>query len=429
MARALELRFTDREITPWGGLVLMHRMLDKIRFQDALDTLDLPPQLSNRGHSPHDLITQYLIGVWCGATRFEYLEVTRHDHALCKIFDFKRMAGHRAFVRYFDKFTLETNSRVFQGLYRWLFGNIVFDNFTLDLDSTVITRYGEQEGARRGYNPQKRGRPSHHPLMAFVSDIRMVANCWLRAGDAHTANNFECFLNETLVNLSGKRVGLLRADSGFCSDSIMRYLEGRQIEYIIAARLHPKIQRMLVAHRVWARVSEGIDVAETEHKGRRMIMVRQRVKERPKATGKTLRLFADDEEIAGYRYGCYMTSLGLPAVEVWRLYRGRADAENRIKELKGDFGLEGFCVRGFSATEAAMNFAMLGYNLMSLFRQAVVCKTVHHTLKTLRYKVFAVGGYVTKDGSRRILRLALAMKRRRWFEGLWSKSGDSHRTA
>ena len=41
---------------------------------------------------------------------------------------------------------------------------------TLDLDSTVITRYGQQEGAARGYNPAEHGRVSHHPLMAFVAD-------------------------------------------------------------------------------------------------------------------------------------------------------------------------------------------------------------------------------------------------------------------
>ncbi len=79
---------------------------------------------------------------------------------------------------------------------------------TLDLDSTVMTRYGQQEGAARGYNPSKRGRASHHPLMAFVSDLRMVANCWLRPGNSHMANNAQAFLDNTLDKLGGKRVTL-----------------------------------------------------------------------------------------------------------------------------------------------------------------------------------------------------------------------------
>lgn len=35
----------------------------------------------------------------------------------------------------------------------------------LTFDSTVIERYGKQEGVKRGYNPKKKGRGSHSPLM------------------------------------------------------------------------------------------------------------------------------------------------------------------------------------------------------------------------------------------------------------------------
>ena len=67
----------------------------------------------------------------------------------------------------------------------------------------------------------------------------MVANCWLRSGDAHTANNFHGFLCDTLEKLSGKKIGLLRADSGFFSKDIIEHLENTEqpIPYIIAVRL------------------------------------------------------------------------------------------------------------------------------------------------------------------------------------------------
>ena len=47
---------------------------------------------------------------------------------------------------------------------------------------------------------------------------------------------------------------------------------------------------------------------------------------------------------------------------MWRTYRGRADCENRIKELKADFGLESFNLRDFWATEAALTATMLAYD-------------------------------------------------------------------
>ncbi len=88
-----------------------------------------------------------------------------------------------------------------------------------------------------------------------------------------------------------------------------------------------------------------------------------------------------------------MTDLTLSPVEVWRTYRGRADCENRIKELKADFGLDSFNLNGFYATEAALGFAMLAYNLMSLFRQAVIRTKTQPTLATLHHQVLAIGSY------------------------------------
>lgn len=122
-------------------------------------------------------------------------------------------------------------------------------------------------------------------------------------------------------------------------------------------------------------------------------MVRQSIKVRAQAPGTRPCVFADDPEIQGWRYGAMVTSLELPALQIWRLYRGRADCENRIKELKADFGLDSISMAEFWATEAALGMAMLAYNLMSLFRQAVMKSSIHHTLVTLHHKVFAVGAF------------------------------------
>ena len=111
------------------------------------------------------------------SNRFEHAEVTRFDRVLGSIFGINRMANFKAITRLFSRCTQAVNDRVFGSLYRGLFEQLHIGRVTLDLDSTVITRFGErQAGAARGYNPAKPGRRSHHPLMAFVSDVRMIAN-------------------------------------------------------------------------------------------------------------------------------------------------------------------------------------------------------------------------------------------------------------
>jgi hypothetical protein len=238
-----------------------------------------------------------------------------------------------------------------------------------------------------------------------------VANFWLRPGNAHSANNILQFLESTLHHLGDRLVGLLRADSGFFDEAILSALEARRIPYIIAARLTQPLQREIYQSTGWWALEAGLELTE----------LRQSVK-RKDAPGKTLSLFADDPDILGCRYGAFVTTLDLPRVEVWRLYRGRADCENRIKELKEDFGLDAFNLRDFWATEATLGFAMLAYELMSLFRQAVLRSRIQHTLSTLHGLVLAVGGAWHRDATQNRLMLSVPRKKRPWFAGPWANA-------
>lgn len=136
--------------------------------------------------------------------------------------------------------------------------------------------------------------------------------------------------------------------------------------------------------------------------------------------GKALSLFGDDIYEGHWRYSAMTTDLLLEDSEIWDLYRKRADCENRIKE---DFGLGSFVLRDFWGTEAGLTLCMLANNLMSQFRQYILRKQVQPTLSTIQRTTFAIGAIwqtVTDKRGRPILRLHIPLKRRKWFEGLWS---------
>ena len=443
--RYFELQFSDKLITPWGGMALIKRMLDHLGFDRALSQAGLPQPGNNRGYRPEQLIVQMMLSVWCGGNRFEHAEVTRFDRVLGSIFGIQRMANFKAITRLFGRCTQAVNDRVFSSRYRWLFEQLHIGSITLDLDSTVITRFGEQQmGAARGYNPSKPGRRSHHPLMAFVADVRMIANVWLRPGNTGSANNVIGFLHATREHLAGKAIGLLRADSGFCEDAFLTHLEGEPISYIIALKLNQPLQRALVrATQIasppqgWWALDDGLELTEMMYQApswaapRRVIAVRQHIKQRANAKGKTLSLFAEDEAIGQWRYAAMVTDLNLPALQIWRMYRGRADCENRIKELKYGLKAGSLNLRDFWATEAALHTVMMAFNLMSLFRQVLLKQTIRregsnkpiqHTLSTLRHQLFAQPGFITHEGRRPLLKLATAMQKREWISGLWDQS-------
>jgi hypothetical protein len=90
----------------------------------------------------------------CGANKFKHTEVTRHDEVIRQFWGFERMAGHKSFQRFFNKFDLATNLKVFTPLYQRFFKNLQFTNLTLDVDSTIHTRYGTQQGCKERIQPK-----------------------------------------------------------------------------------------------------------------------------------------------------------------------------------------------------------------------------------------------------------------------------------
>jgi hypothetical protein len=64
---------------------------------------------------------------------------------------------------------------------------------------TVFERYGKQQGSLNGHHPRKHGRPSHHPLLAVLSEAHFLLHGWLRSGNCRTARGVEEFLKEALA--------------------------------------------------------------------------------------------------------------------------------------------------------------------------------------------------------------------------------------
>ena len=428
MKEWIDFEYSNKSVTAHGGMSLMKRFLDRTEIINKINSLGIVEPGSNAGYSVSEMFTSFFVSVWLGANRFAHTSILQHDKVLQRIFGLNRAPSNDTYRRFFQKFDFELSTNAFFELYRWMFSQLKLDNYTLDVDSSVWTRYGKQQGSKKGYNPKKRGRLSHHPLIAFVAELKMVANFWLRPGNSNTSNNILAFLQETFDVLKGKTIGLFRADSGFYSKDVMEWLEDKQTDYVIAVKMYPNLRDEFKENAKWVEHADGIWVgelmfkAENWDKARRIVIVKQQVDLRPKAPGKLL--FPDDEIYRNYRYTAYVTNSKLSSVLVWELYRQRGDAENRIKELEYDFGADNFCMQDFYATEAALRTVMLSYNLMALFKLTVLQQKVNQRLTTVRLNCFSIGSWIVKSGRKEILKMSVSLKKRVWMDGLFLNSSN-----
>lgn len=422
LTKDLSIVTTEKEITAFGGMSLMARYFRRIGLMEALaSALPEEAKRSNNSILGLEIALAFLVGVLRGAHRFAHVAMLRWDTALQAVFGFRRPPSGSVVTRWFGTFRRVHVEHLWTSLSRFVWLRVPAPRWghTLDLDSTVFVRYGNQEGSRKGYNPKKKGRPSHHPLMAFLAEAKMILHMWLRSGNAGTARGAAAFLEEALSLLpEGHRIYAVRADSGFCDNGFLTYLEREDLPYAVSARFTTKVQWIVGSQvKTWRRFGPGLDVGETTYlalgwkKPRRMVVIRETIAERKEARGR--KLF----DCPGYTFHALVTTLSWPPEDVWRFYNSRADAENRIQEFAEVFAAKGFCVQSFFGTEAAVRLIAFLYNMVALFKQEVLRKS-EPKLDRLRSMLLAVGAILGMENGKKILRISVKGHLRESFKRL-----------
>jgi len=421
----VKLSFTNKAITAYGGFALLAKLFEKLDLKTAVERMIPFQEISPNAMGPFAKILRFGLTVIAGGRRFSHtmflgdsLEIYEAEFSVKRIPKFIT-----AVTRFFGRIkSFQMAERLSEKIWEYTFARVIpfgeIQGDYLSFDSSVITRYGEQEGAARGYNPKKKGRPSHHPLIGFLNRTKYVVNLWNRPGNTASSNGCLEFAKQTWerLGLRLKILGVL-ADSAFYSVDLVEFIEAKLVPYVIAARLTRPLQSEIAKISDWKRVDVGISVAEFsfEHKDkkwkkpRRYVVVRQEVTfERPKPAGRQLSFFEKDENLNRYRYGCYLTSHTESPEQVWRTYRLRAGDEGIIRENKEDFALDGFSLDTFFAVEAAMLFRILFYNIVNLFRSKCFGdEEKRQTLSTLRMKYLLIPAVLGRDGKDIILRLGI----------------------
>lgn len=419
--QTIEIGLTSKPITPWGGMAIFAAFAEAAGLRKLLERALLGCVRTSPNALPvADLLLGFVVGVLTGASRMLHLERLRADSALRSMFGISRFVAPTTYARFFQSMEGQARTHFWERVTEWTLARLPVraQGYILDIDSTVVERFGEQEGSLCGYNPRRRGGPTHHPLLAGLAESRIILHAWLRGGNTASGNNAVAFLQECLALAEDRvKLRLLRADNGFFDNRILSFLESAGLPYLVKARFTKLVK--LAAQQVgeWMPIGSGIEVAEARIKllrwdtERRLVLIRHRVPEREKPQGK--RLFACEE----HRYQAIVTSLApgeMDAANVYRNYLPRGEFENRIKELKEGCGLTGFCLDSFNATEALLRVLCFTHNLVQLFQDGLGLRKAdrpwregpRYTMETLRNSLFTCAASLGARGRQAVLRLS-----------------------
>ncbi len=410
--RNVQIAFNRTGLTHYGGAFFFHEFLRVLQVRLLL-ARHLHWHRRNHRYSLSQMVLALMWPLVLGLDRIETASLLRFNGT------FQFLTGLPGFPdpQTLRRFLLGAPASFAQQLGRA--NNRVLQFFThlpnrrsrliLDLDSTVVTVFGRQEGAEVGYNPRYRGKRSYQPLLCLEANSAHLCGTQLRPGDIDPHSGTVELFRDCWSNLPAHiRELRVRADAGFYHDAFLSELENRDAQYAVVAKVYPPLKRLLPGiayHRinpVWE-MGECWYGARPWFEPRRHVVARRLIE----TSDSTLTLFA----MGRYQYRCWVTNLDLSPPGVQHFYDGRAAIEVRIRELRQDFALTRIPTRRFAANALYLEIIRLAYNLVTAFQR--VClpdEWSSYTLQQLRHKLFLLPGQLARPQNRPVLRLNSAPK-------------------
>ena len=238
---------------------------------------------------PGETFTAFLISVVAGARRFAHTSLLRADRALHALLGMKRFPTDDTIRNLFKRFRQGMVVRFYEPLWAWQLARLPkrAGGYSLDLDSTVFERYGEQEGVKKGYNPRKPG--GGRTIRCWRCWEKPTSFCTVgcAAGTRGRDSGVVEFLKEALAKLESLEwIRGVRADSGFFAQELLQYLEELKLGYIVVARLTRWLKREAARVKEWRALDAIYSVGEFQLKlwgwdrERRFVVVREQLQER-----------------------------------------------------------------------------------------------------------------------------------------------------
>jgi hypothetical protein len=374
-------------MTPHGQLVFFIDYLKTSGLFDAL-VADCPLRyVSPNAPKKRDVLGTAMLSLLAGAKRYAHIAALRGDGVLPELLDMKKIVSEDAIRRAFKAIDEEEGAAWLRGHLAFCVEPLLAEPWVLDVDTTIKPLYGHQEGATLGYNPKKPGRPSHCYHTYSMAATRLVLDVDVSPGDAHASKHCAPGLWALLDRLSRDLwPALLRGDSGFGNEGIMREAEARGLAYLFKLRLTKNVKRMiakLANEREWVDAGQGFEAKESAvrlegwSQPRRTIVLRRRLQG-------SVALSHDDENGAAqlsfadigaatevYEYSVLVTSLDAPVEAFGQLYRDRGDGENIFDEMKNQWGWGGFTTRDLARCRLSARLNALVYDWWNIFVRLV----------------------------------------------------------
>ena len=430
---------SDAKVTPMGSLVYFAQYLHSGGLMNRLCEGTPLEYKSNNAPGERDVLGTLVLSILNGQTRYAHINELRGDKVGAEVLGFSKIVSEDSVRRALKRGTPEAWDKWMSKQERTVYETLLVEDYILDVDNSVRQLYGHQEGAEKGYNPVKPGRPSHNYHTYFIGALRIVLGVEVKSGKKSAGkysmpglwNMIDTFPIEC-------RPKLIRGDIGYGNEKIMVEAEKRNQPYLFKLKQTAKVKKQILSlecdAEAWEDVGDGWQGCENHLKlsgwssSRRCIFIRRPHK---KTTARKVIPETIGEEFAfaeylhtgpDYEYGVLITNDKLPITGIAQLYRDRADCENVFDEIKNQWGWAGFVTHDINRCRIIARLIALIYNWWNIFARLAKPEKHMEAITSRPLLLYAVGRIVS-TGRRKIIHLTSTHSKSRQIQCALTRIG------
>ncbi len=410
----------DAAVTPLGQLPFFIQFL-KLggRFDPWVD--DCPLQyFSNNAPEKIDVLGSLFLSILSGHKRYAHITNLMSDRVNSRLLGMNKVVSDDSARRALKKIDEAEGIAWLQAHLHACYEPLLKTPWILDADVTVKPLYGHQEGAEKGYNPHKPGRPSHTYHTYMMANLRLVLDVEVQAGDQSHSNYSLPGLVALLNRLpADSRPEFVRGDIGWGTDNVMTELEDINQRYLFKLRKSSNVNKLIYKHHClgeWSYINKEWEAKEDIlrldgwEKERRVIVVRRQLSsdsvlglEYKKEGQQQLALVEGPEDIKAYEFSVLVTDIDDDLVTLFHHYRDRADCENNFDEMKNQWGWGGYTTRQIKCCQFMARMIALIYNWWNLFVRLAIPEKHHEAITSRPLLLSSIGRLTTHAGQKKMV--------------------------
>jgi hypothetical protein len=274
-------------VTPIGQLAFFIEFLKLgYRFEQWVDDCPLY-YASNNAPKKIDVLGSLFLSILSGHNRYTHLTALRGDTVNTKLLGMNKVISDDSAIRALKRMDEAAAIRWLQSHLQSCYEPLLSTPWILDVDVTVKPLYGHQEGAKRGYNPHKPGRPSHTYHSYLMANTRLVLEVDVQPGNQSHARHTLPGLHQLLERLPAHcQPAFIRGDCDWGNDPVMAELEEMGQNYLFKLKRSKGVKALIGkvhGQGKWTRFNDEWELKESQlqlygwQRSRRVVIVRRRL--------------------------------------------------------------------------------------------------------------------------------------------------------